>query len=84
MSGLEPKVRQDKGSSKLTAVIRARIIQLKQDNMGRSVNTILKMLSNDNALVSRSAIYRVLHQEGISGRVISDAPSVIYRPNGAT
>lgn len=79
MSGLEPKVRQDKGSSKLTAVIRARIIQLKQDNMGRSVNTILKMLSNDNALVSRSAIYRVLHQEGISGRVISDAPSIERR-----
>ena len=47
--------------------------------MGRSVNTILKMLSNDNALVSRSAIYWVLHHEGISGRVISDAPSIERR-----
>lgn len=79
VAGLEPKDRKDKGHSKLTAAAKARVLTLKQDHMGRSINTLIKILKNENLYESRSAIYRFLKQNDLASRVISDAPSIERR-----
>jgi putative transposase len=79
INGLEPKIRSDKGDSKLSSVIKAQVVRLKHDHMGRSVNTIVKMLGNQGVEVSRSSVYRFLKANDLSSRVISDAPTIERR-----
>jgi transposase InsO family protein len=80
VQGLEPKQRNDYGVTRLSAEAQDRIIALKSDHMGRSVNVITNKLIRDGfSELSRSSVYRFLKSKGLSGRVISDAPTIERR-----
>jgi len=70
IAGLTPKVRVDRGHSKIAASIQEAIIAAKHDNPKRSIRQIKQLLqsSGDAAKdsLSRSAIHRLLQQHGIS------------------
>jgi transposase len=80
IDGLTPKERSDKGSSQITDEIVNKIIQLKKENMCRSVNTILTLMFDlGHGVLPRSSVHRLLKQNQLSHRVVSDAPSIERR-----
>jgi putative transposase len=80
VQGLEPKQRNDYGVTRLSTEAQDKIMALKSDHMGRSVNVITNKLIRDGfSELSRSSVYRFLKSKGLSGRVISDAPTIERR-----
>jgi putative transposase len=80
LEGLAPKERSDKGSSQLTDEIKRKVLDLKKENMCRSVNTITALLFDLGfGDLPRSSIHRLLQQNHLSHRVVSDAPSIERR-----
>lgn len=78
--GLEPKQRLDHGVTRLSKEAQEKILALKSDHMGRSVNVITNTLASHGFIgLSRSSVYRYLKSQGLSGRVISDAPTIERR-----
>ena len=71
IDGLAPKRRRDRGQSKLSQAIQDLIVAAKQDNPRRSLDTIKQYLQDQGLVaagdLSRSAIHRVLQQQGLSG-----------------
>lgn len=70
IDALTPKVRDDRGHSKIAQSVQQAIIQCKNDNPRRSLNTIIKLLE-DAGLVAqgelkRSTVHRLLQQRGLS------------------
>jgi transposase InsO family protein len=70
IDALVPKVRADRGRSKLAAPIQEAIVAAKQDKARRSIRQILRTLEASGAVaagsVSRSAVHRLLQQHGLS------------------
>jgi transposase InsO family protein len=70
IAGLEPKVRTDRGRSKITAEIQEAILAAKRDNPRRSIRQIRRLLEAAGIVaehsLSRSAIHRLLHASGLS------------------
>jgi len=70
IEALVPKPRCDKGVSRLPQEIQDFIVQAKQENPKRSLNTLLHLVQMkgfaQSAEVSRSGIYRLLTQHGLS------------------
>ena len=70
IAGLVPKVRFDRGQSKLSLPIQAAILTAKRDNSRRSIRQIQRLLEAAGSVargsVSRSAIHRLLQQQGLS------------------
>jgi putative transposase len=70
IAGLVPKVRLDRGQSKLSPPIQAAILAAKRDNPRRSIHQILRLLEAAGTVardtLSRSAIHRLLQQQGLS------------------
>ncbi|MCR4298609.1 MAG: helix-turn-helix domain-containing protein, partial [Gallionella sp.] len=70
IAGLVPKVRLDRGQSKLSPPIQAAILAAKRDNPRRSIRQILRLLEAAGTVardtLSRSAIHRLLQQQGLS------------------
>jgi len=70
IAGLVPKVRLDRGQSKLSPPIQAAILTAKRDNPRRSIRQILRLLEAAGTVardtLSRSAIHRLLQQQGLS------------------
>ena len=70
IAGLVPKVRLDRGQSKLSLPIQAAILAAKRDNPRRSIRQILRLLEAAGTVardaLSRSAIHRLLQQQGLS------------------
>jgi transposase InsO family protein len=80
LEGLEPKTRSDKGNCKLSAESKALVIKLKKEDMRRSLTTLLDLLSQQGYKnLPRSSVHRFLQQHNLSGRVVSDAPSIERR-----
>ena len=80
LEGLEPKPRSDKGNCKLSPESKELIIKLKQEDMRRSLSTLLTLLSQRGYKnLPRSSIHRFLQQHHLSQRVVSDAPSIERR-----
>ena len=78
--GLSPKFRKDKGLSKITKQVKKRIIELKSENMCRSVNTLLALMFDEGyGKLPRSSVHRLLKQSQLSHRVVSDAPNIERR-----
>ena len=71
IEALEPKSRCDRGQSKLSPAIQKAIIDCKEDNPKRSIDTIKTYIEEQglvaNHEVSRSSIHRLLKQKGLSG-----------------
>ena len=70
IEGLTPKLRADRGQSKLSSPIQEAILAAKRDNPRRSIRQIQRLLetagtATDDSL-SRSAIHRLLQQHGLS------------------
>jgi len=70
IAGLAPKVRVDRGQSKLPASVQAAILAAKRDNPRRSIRQIRLLLETAGSVagqrLSRSAIHRLLQQHGLS------------------
>ena len=70
IEGLVPKSRFDRGQSKLSPPIQAAILAAKRDNPRRSIRQIQRLLEAAGTVargtVSRSAIHRLLQQQGLS------------------
>lgn len=70
IAGLTPKVRVDRGQSKLTPAIQAAIVAAKRANPRRSIRQLQRLLEAAGTVahgtLSRSAIHRLLQQHGLS------------------
>jgi transposase InsO family protein len=70
IEALAPRPRRDRGQSKLPQALQDLIISAKQDNPSRSIDTIKQYLQDQGVVaagdLSRSAIHRVLQQQGLS------------------
>ena len=70
IAGLTPKVRVDRGQSKLTPAIQAAIVAAKREHPRRSIRQLQRLLEAAGTVaqgtLSRSAIHRLLQQHGLS------------------
>ena len=70
IAGLTPKVRADLGQSKITPAIQETILAAKRENPRRSINQISRLLVAAGVVadqsLSRSAVHRLLQQNGLS------------------
>ena len=70
IAGLTPKVRVDRGQSRLPAELQAAIIAAKRENPRRSIRQIRRLLEAAGSVaqgrLSRSAIHRLLQRQGLS------------------
>jgi transposase InsO family protein len=70
VDGLVPKIRADRGQSKLAGAIQHAIVAAKRERPSRSIRQILRTLEADGriatASVSRSTVHRLLQQHGLS------------------
>jgi transposase InsO family protein len=70
IAGLEPKVRFDRGQSKMPATVQAAVLAAKRDNPRRSVRQIKRLLEADGQVasqsLSRSSVHRLLQHNGLS------------------
>jgi transposase InsO family protein len=70
LEGLTPKVRADRGQSKLSETTQAAILAAKRDNPRRSIRQIRQLLEAAGIVahgsLSRSTIHRLLQQHGLS------------------
>ena len=70
IAGLTPKVRVDRGQSKLPPAIQAAIVAAKRENPRRSIRQLQRLLAAAGTVahgtLSRSAIHRLLQQHGLS------------------
>jgi transposase InsO family protein len=70
IDALQPKPRCDRGKSKLSADIQQAIIDSKEQNPKRSIDTIKTMLEEQGVVqprsLSRASIHRLLKQKGLS------------------
>ncbi len=70
LSGLTPKIRIDRGQSKLSPELQEAVLAAKRDNPSRSLRQIQRLLQLTgvaaNTSLSLSAIHRLLQQHGLS------------------
>ena len=70
LDGLIPKVRADRGQSKLSASVQAAILAAKRENPRRSIRQIQRVLEIGGSVargtLSRSSLHRLLQQHGLS------------------
>ena len=70
IQGLVPKTRVDRGQSRITPAVQEAVLAAKRDNPRRSVRQIVRLLEAAgtvaSASLSRSAVHRLLQQQGLS------------------
>src|SRR5450830_1509279 len=70
IAGLAPKVRIDRGQSKITPALQEAVLAAKRDNPRRSVRQIKRLLEADGQVahqtLSRSSVHRLLQHNGLS------------------
>jgi transposase InsO family protein len=70
IAGLTPKPRGDRGVSKLPATVQEAIVVAKRENPKRSIRQLKQLLESAGVVargtLSRSAIHRLLQQQGLS------------------
>jgi transposase InsO family protein len=81
--GLLPKKRSDIGKTQLSDEIQQLIIELKEVNPARSVNTIISLLKMQGVIcdkeISRSTLYRFLKTKDLNKRTINEAEIIERR-----
>jgi putative transposase len=79
IEALSPKIRSDKGESKLPTALQEAILKAKKEKPKRSINTLRSLLENTGLAakdeLSRSAVHRLLQQHGLSNFHGEDEPS---------
>jgi transposase len=70
VNGLEPKIRSDRGQSKLAPEVQAAIIQAKEENPKRSIRKIMELMCECEQvcpeMLSRSSVHRLLQSRSLS------------------
>jgi putative transposase len=70
IAGLTPKIRVDRGQSRISPAIQEAVLAAKRDNPRRSINQIQRLLTATGLVadqgLSRSATHRLLQQNGLS------------------
>ena len=70
IDGLVPKVRADRGQSKLSVAVQQAILSAKRENPKRSIRQIRRLLEADGLVarksLSSSTVHRLLQQHGLS------------------
>ena len=70
LDGLAPKRRSDRGRSKLELAVQEALLAAKRENPRRSLQTLQQWLEHSGQVahgsISRSAIHRLLQQQGLS------------------
>jgi len=83
VDALAPKVRLDKGQSKISESLQEAILKAKQDNPKRSLNSLLALLRMKNLegahSLSRSSVYRFLLSHGLSRPIETTQPKELRR-----
>lgn len=82
IDALEPKIRTDCGSSKLSSVVQQAIVDCKKDNLARSVNTIIDLLKMNHTYLgqlSRSSVHRVLVKHDLAKRIPGNVETIERR-----
>lgn len=75
VKGLEPRVRSDRGQSKLAPEVQAAIIQAKEENPKLSIRGIVELICEDKQIdsenLSRSTVHRLLQSRSLSHQASS-------------
>lgn len=83
VNGLMPQSRKDKGKSQLPEHIQQVILELKKDNLARSLNTLMHLVEMQGIVkkgeLSRSSIYRLLKHHDLSKRTASNTQVIERR-----
>jgi putative transposase len=83
IEALNPTKRCDKGKTQLSEEVQAALLQLKQDNPARSINTIINMLERKGIVaknkLARATVHRFLQQQKLSKRIIADKHTIERR-----
>lgn len=83
IEALMPQKRSDKGVTQLSADVQAALIQAKQDNQSRSINTLIRMLTTQGIVakgkLARATVHRFLRQQKLSKRVMPDSHTIERR-----
>jgi putative transposase len=83
IDALEPKVREDKGTTQLSAAVQERLLQLKKDNPSRSINLMISMMESSGFIskgsVSRASVHRFLKQLKLSKRLLPSVNTIEHR-----
>ena len=83
VDALAPKIRIDRGQSKISELLQEAILKAKQDNPKRSLNSLLELLRMKNLegaqSLSRSSVYRLLLSHGLSRPIETTQPKELRR-----
>lgn len=83
IEALNPTERCDKGKTQLSEEVQAALLQLKQDNPARSINTMIDMLERKGIVakktLARATAHRFLKQQKLSKRILADKYTIERR-----
>lgn len=83
IEALMPQQRRDKGVTQLSAEVQAALIQVKQDNPSRSINTLIRMLETQGIIargeLARATVHRFLQRQKLSKRIMPDSSTIERR-----
>jgi putative transposase len=83
IEALNPTDRCDKGKTQLSEEVQAALLQLKQDNPARSINTMIDMLERKGIVakkaLARATVHRFLQQQKLSKRILADKHTIERR-----
>jgi len=83
IEALAPQARSDQGKTQLSEEIQAALIQMKQDNPARSINTLIGLLVAQGLVpkstLSRASVHRFLQQQKLSKRIVADTHTIERR-----
>jgi putative transposase len=83
IEALNPISRSDKGKSQLSPEVQTALLQLKQDNPARSINTIIEMIERQGLIaknkLARATVHRFLQQQKLSKRILDDKHNIERR-----
>ena len=83
IEALNPTLRSDKGKTQISEEVQAALLQLKQDNPARSINTMIDMLERKGVVakktLARATAHRFLQQQKLSKRILADKHTIERR-----
>lgn len=83
IEALVPKLRQDKGQTKLPDSVQVALIAGKKDNPARSLNTLISLVEKQGLVakgkLARATVHRFLQNQHLSQRVLAGPPTIERR-----
>src|SRR3990167_8557342 len=83
IDALNPTQRCDKGKTQLSEEVQTALLQLKQDNPARSINTLISLIEKQGLIakkkLARATVHRFLQQQKLSKRIIADQHTIERR-----